>query len=363
MRTITSLLDEHDYGYNEDQQKFIADHWFSKDLSLIEIAEKIFKKKLTGTSSEVKKLKLYTIKIGRAADREKDGAADIDFTQEQRDYIQENASSLSPMELARIVFKNNSLAPLSKEVKLMDKYVKYIGVTKEPVSTLRDSGDYKTTESIVRLIKKVNTAKPDLKLSEDKLVPIERKGLEQLKVYLGNQRFLATINAIRNEKDRDMFEAEYINGVFGKELNSEEVNMYISLVSDYILQKQIKQQLDMLNDEMVNSVEDEDKQIKISLTEAFGKKSQEYDACAKRIQKMQESLSGMRSKRVGDQVALNSSLVMFVELWKQEEDRKRMIMIAKARNLKIAEEIDKIEDESEYIARVMGVSREEMLNG
>jgi cell division protein FtsB len=100
----------------------------------------------------------------------------------------------------------------------------------------------------------------------------------------------------------------------------------------------------------------------MALTEAFGKKAKEYDDCAKRMKQLQESLSGIRSRRLDNIVQKNASLVLFIDLWKNEEDRKRMLLIAKAREIALKDEMDRLEDESEYVAKVIGISKTEILN-
>lgn len=223
---------------------------------------------------------------------------------------------------------------------------------------------YRPPKASNKIIWKVNAAKHEANLVEGKLNNFQLKCIESLKAYLHNHRFVATINAIRSSEEKNLFESEFINGTWDKpDLNSEELNMYITLCSDYVLLKQIKEQLDLLNDELKDSVQDEDKTIKVALTEAFGKKASEYDSCAKRIKSLQEALSGARSKRMDSTTRLNSSLSAFVEKWKDEEERRKMILIAKARDIKLANEIDRLDDEAEYIARIMGISKEEIING
>lgn len=362
MKSITVLFDEQDYNLDEDAQAYVRANWADKTLGVIDLAKKVYKKKdLTGRSDEVKKLRLYIKKVSMEETRAKAGQKQIDFTKENREFIRDNAETMGPMDIAKIIFQNNSLVPLSKEVKLVDRYIKMLGLSQSPVS--KDEPVYKVPEAQSRLIRKVNVAKPDVKLAEEKLTGAEKRALEQLKVYLGNQRFIISINAIRDQAEKDLFESEYINGIFGKDLNSEELNAYISLCYEYVLQKQIKEQLEMLNDEIKDCVSDDDKTIKISLVEMCGKKYQELDACSKRMQVLQKSLSGERSKREENQSKLNASLTAFVETWKSEDGRKRMIMIAKATKLEVNKEIEKMENEEGFIANIMGISKEEILNG
>jgi hypothetical protein len=352
LRSIDSLFCEFDYKLNEQQQDLIKLNQAS--MSVLDMAKMAYgKQNLDERSEETKNVKKFLIRLGR-----KHEALELD--REQRRYIRDNADKDKPIEIARHIFQKNDLAALSKEVKTVDKYIKVLGVGREFVGEKTD--DYKVPPTILKLLPKVNAA-CSLELSEEKLDGKTKKYLEYLKNYLSTPRFKSTINAMLKAEDKELFECEYIRGTFEKELNTEEINMYISLCSDYVLLKQIKRQLDMLNDEIESAMEEDGATIKMALTEAFGKKSLEFDNCSKRIQKLQESLSGQRSKRVEDQVRLNASLVSFIELWKNEDERRIMFLIAKARQVKVKEQIEKIESESDYVAKVLGISQEEILNG
>lgn len=356
MPTIEVLFNKFDYNLTEDQQIFIKNNYTK--YSLVDLSKLALERSdLDERSLEVKNIKNFITKLNRKH-------APLELTEEQRSEIEKLSATISPVELARRIFNDPRLPPLSKEAKTVDKYIKIIGLEQyKSIGYKNLEENYTPPKAISKLISKVNSVKHDLELSEEKLTNQQRKSLESLRSNLHNNRFLATINGIKAPLERDLFESEFINGVYDKpDLNSEEINMYISLCSDYVLLKQIKEQMDMLNEELRASVEDTDKGIKMTLTEAFGKKAKEYDDCAKRMKQLQESLSGMRSKRLENIVQKNASLALFIELWKNEEDRKRMILIAKAKEKKIKEEMDHLEDESEYVAKVVGISKNEILN-
>lgn len=351
------LFNKFDYNLNEDQQIFIKSNYTK--FSLVDLARLVHENNSLDERCEpVKQIKNFLIKLGRKN-------LPIELDEAQREEIEKLSSSIGPVELARRIFKDQSLAPLSKEVKTVDKYIKVMGLNPYKNANFEEQdGVYRPPKAMSKLILKVNAVKHDANLTEEKLTSQDKKALESLRGFLHNYRFLATINSIKNFTERNLFEAEFINGVIDKpDLNSEELNMYISLCSDYVLLKQIKEQMDMLNEELKDSVENTDKGIKMSLTEAFGKKAKEYDDCARRMKALQESLAGNRFKRMEGTVKLNSSLSVFVEQWKNEDERKKMLLIAKAKEIDLQGEIKKLESEAEYVARIMGISEGEILNG
>ncbi len=358
MIPINVLFNKFDYDLTEEQQDFIKNNYSKYSIS--NLAKLIFENNaLDERSKEAKNIKNFIVKtITR-------GHAPCELTEDQRTEIEKLSSTLGPVELARRVFKDAGLAPLSKEVKTVDKYIKVIGLNQYKSLEFEElDAVYRAPKAISKIIAKINTARHDANFDENKLTSQQKRTVDALRGFLHNNRFVATINGIRDPFERTLFESEFINGVLDKpDLNSEELNMYISLCSDYVILKQIKEQLDMLNDELRSSVEDTDKGIKMTLTEAFGKKSKEYDDCAKRIKSMQESLSGIRSKRMENNLSKNSSVIVLVDAWKQEDERKKMILIAKAKELNIAKEMNRLETEPEYIARIMGISQGEVLNG
>ena len=62
-----------------------------------------------------------------------------------------------------------------------------------------------------------------------------------------------------------------------------------------------------------------------------------------------------------NQLEENASILNLVEVWKEEEGRKKMIALAEMRKEAIAEEIDNISSMDEIKARVLGLTKEEIL--
>ena len=78
---------------------------------------------------------------------------------------------------------------------------------------------------------------------------------------------------------------------------------------------------------------------------------------------MLESLKEKRSDRLKKQIADNASILNLVEMWKEEESRKKMIQLAEMRKEAVKDEITKLGTMDEVKARIMGISEDEVLNG
>ena len=72
-------------------------------------------------------------------------------------------------------------------------------------------------------------------------------------------------------------------------------------------------------------------------------------------------LNGERAKRVSNQHQRNASVLALVHLFQEEEERRIMIKMADMQKQSVEEEVDKIEKMNEWKARVLGITREEIV--
>ncbi len=101
----------------------------------------------------------------------------------------------------------------------------------------------------------------------------------------------------------------------------------------------------------------------MGLVEAISSRQQEYNQCVNRQQKLLESLKEKRSARLSKQVKENASIVNLVQLWKEEESRKKLLALAELRKKAVKEEAEKLSSMDEIKARILGLSEEEVLDG
>lgn len=291
----------------------------------------------------------------------------IEFTPEQIRYLEQNYKNTKPYELAKNAFSSEKVHPLGKEVAMVTRYCAARGwlyddgESKDPLEKF----NYYPPNTDLQVVKKINFSDINANFDIAKLTIFQKKCIESLKKYLSSPRFVATISCYQKQSLRDLFESTFIQATYDKpDLNSEEQNMCINLCSDYVLMINIQKQMTVLHnllDEILQN-DEADAKIHMGIADAYTTKVNEYDKCQSRMQKLQESLSDKRSNRLKEEKGLNESLTRFVELWKNEEDRKKMLLIAQAREVELNKEVERLENFSELIAHVMGVGKEEVLN-
>ena len=114
--------------------------------------------------------------------------------------------------------------------------------------------------------------------------------------------------------------------------------------------------------DQISESNDVDKQkFSISLVEAIDKMQSEFHQSQTRQQKLIADLKGKRSERISAQLSDKGSILNFFELWAEEETRKKLIKIGMQRNDRVKEEMDKLENMDDVISRVLGLSKEEVL--
>jgi phage gpG-like protein len=213
--------------------------------------------------------------------------------------------------------------------------------------------------SFTALVKKVNMS-VGKGLIPSQLNVQQKKGVETLGVYLKSPRLGHVINNYTNQQDRNLFEAEFIRATWDKpDLTTDEINLYINVCVDYINLKNISSHMEKLN-RLFNDA-DGQQELTVRLAELLKTKSEEYNQCEKRQESLINRLNGDRAKRLATRQGQTASLLNLVELFQEEKERKLMIQIAELQKEAVEEEINEIENMPEWKARVLGISKEDVL--
>jgi hypothetical protein len=209
------------------------------------------------------------------------------------------------------------------------------------------------------VIKKVN--KVVFKEFEiDKISVADKKCLERLLTYLSAPRFIQVINAYPTKQNRELLESEIIRSTWDKpDLTSDELNLYINVCMDYINLKEIEQQKQKLN-LMFDDTEAQN-DLTMRLTEMLKTKSEEYNQCTNRIDKMIAKLNGERAKRISNQQQRNASVLSLVHLFQEEDERKLMIKMADMQKTLVKKEADQLEEMVDWKSRVLGITKREVI--
>jgi hypothetical protein len=351
------ILVQFDYGLSFDQQRYIEKNLKSKDI--LELAKQTFKNfSLDITSQEYNSVKKFWVKAQR-------GNQPYNFSKEDIMYIRDNAENMRPSEIVRQLFPTEK-GLLSSEVQTAVRLIKAFGLeyTNGEVDVEQMTQErYRPPDTDHKILALINRADMNANYAIQKLDPRKRECISCLKRNLHSERFVSVMNSIRRRDHRTIFEKEYVAATYDKpDLNSEDRNGYIDLCYDYIIAQQTLDQIALLNDRLAEATGDDDNARKFTMTlaDTLSTKADEYDKCRKRIAANSKSLSAQRSTRLNDLAVSNMSLSKLVEVVQNEEERKKMLIKARAYDLEVEKEVTKVENFDAFFAEVFGVDKKEL---
>ena len=287
------------------QEKKILEVWNrtpDNPPGLKELTKEIFGGEFDGRSEQGRAIKAALAKFNLKAKATSDyfpKTSNIQLSEEHKNYIINNVGTMNSLEMAKIIFSNNSLSNLSAETRVVNDFVKTID-TRAVYNSSQNldipEGNYEPPNTIDKVLKRVNKY-VNYSLDKDKLNSQQKKGLETLINYLHTYRFVRQMNTFDSADDRDSCEDAFIRYTYDKpDLNQEEVDQYIELSNQVVqgfkvLRRSERMQFAL---EQITGNDPETMKVSMGLVEAIGKASTEYDQCIKRQQKLLEDLKEKR---------------------------------------------------------------------
>lgn len=131
----------------------------------------------------------------------------VDLSDEQKEFVLKNVSTMSSVELARMLFKNETLTNLNIEARIVNDYIKTLSniVAYSTAEEVPD-GEYRPPKTPDRILARINKYVLD-GIDKDKVTPQQRKEMTSLISYLHTYRFLHQINSYSSQGDRDLLKA------------------------------------------------------------------------------------------------------------------------------------------------------------
>jgi hypothetical protein len=241
--------------------------------SLVELVRLAFNRDdLDGRSKEGKAVKefLASRQIKPKKSHEYQAKGLIELNLEQKEYIGNNCSTMTGLEIAKILFKNEELTNLSQETRSVLEYIKtlptnikYNNQENENLST----EEYRPPKSEDRMIAKINRYIMD-GVDKNKLTHKHKKDISSLIGYMNTFRFIHQINLYSDERDRELFESSFVRYTYDKsDLTQEEVDQYIVLSTEVVISSNIQQTINALQNQIDLSMEADGK-IPMAVVEA-----------------------------------------------------------------------------------------------
>ena len=299
----------------------------------------------------------------------------VSLTAEQEEFIKNNYKNQHYLDMAKILFKNNTLTHLSLESREVNKLVEKIQKsdptylemkTYAPAETTPTGamGEYFAPRRLDQTLYRINKYL-NIGWEQGKLKATQLKQVEMLQRYMNTFSFCYQINTYKREDDRKLFEDAFIRYTYNKEdLTQEELDQFVTLCTETVTASSILQQVEDLRQLLrTASEEDEGRNIKMSLNEAISSLQTEYNQCRTRQNKLYKSLVDDRSKKMQDRKQENASILNLVQAWKDEERRKSIIILAEAQKQNLEDEAKRLSSMDELKAVIRGIDIDEMVNG
>jgi hypothetical protein len=346
-----------------DEQKQKIEAEFEKNPDLKHITQVVFgNDSLDGRSKEGRCVRAFLItKSLDFTTTLAPKAEEVDLTSEQKQFLMGNnvERGMNALEVARLTFKDREIQPLSQQHRTVMEYLRRYRPEIVDDNEMLTTDKWLSPKSLSKSIKKVNEWAGQ-NFDEVNMQTKQKKMCEKLLFYLKSPRFVHFINQYSTIADRDLFESEFVRTVWDKpDLTNDELNLYITVCTNYVRQKHIQQRIDKLNT-MLNDTDNE-RDLTLRLTELIKATSEELNQCEKRIESLTKDLNGSRQARLKARGEQNGSIAALVEAFQEKEERERMILMAEMQNKLIEDEADRLESMDEYKARILGISKKEIL--
>ena len=346
-----------------DEQKQLIQEEFAKNPDLRHITRAVFDDDgLDGRSKEGRAVRAFLINNNLEFNTTTpQRVQEIELAVEQREFLMSDniERGMNALEATRLAFRDREIQPLSQQHRLVMEFLRSYRPEIVDDNDMVTNDKWSPPKSLSRAIKKVNDW-AGCKFDEITIQTKQKKMMEKLLFYLKSPRFVHFINQYSTIADRDLFESEFVRTVWDKpDLTNDELNLYITVCTNYVRQKHIQQRIDRLNN-MLNDTDNE-RDITLRLTELIKATSEELNQCEKRIESLTKDLNGSRQARLKARGEQNGSIAALVEAFQEKEERDRMIMMAEMQNKLIEEEADRLESMDDYKARILGISKKEML--
>lgn len=348
---------------NEDQKKVIEEENKEGEVfNLKSLTQKVFgSDELDGRSRESKALVSYLKEKGyEYTTNIHVRLKPIKFNQEQKDIIIEQARlGVSSLEIAKGLFPDKDIAPLSNEQRCVLGYIREFNPDFWPTKDGGALEEYTPPRAMSRVIMKINAATGE-KLVEGKLNRQKTICVQRLQINLCNSRFLKIINNYINRQDRELFEQEFVRLTWDKpDLTADEINLYLNVCKEIINLEVISAHLNKLNE--MFDVADDQTEMTVRLAEIIKTKSQEYHQCENRIENLTKKLQGDRSARLLKNQKQNASFLTIVQAFQEEEERQNMLKMAEMQRKLVKKEALNLENMQEWQARILGLSMNDIV--
>lgn len=296
-----------------------------------------------------------------------------ELTPEQKEFCENNAGKMKPLEIAKSLFGNDKLTTLHGEARAVFDYIAEIAPNViETNDKPPRKAEYDAPKTVYELIDVVNRYVFNSKKENEglydrsKLTSQDERNLRALLGYMNIPRFVYQMNQYDKHIERELYESTFIGMTHDKpDLLREEIDQYISLAAEIVTSTQIDRHIQTLDREVESSFSGnnkENKRLSMTMVEFINSARATQDKSKERQKKLIGELIGSRAKRQEGKIVANATVLNLVEAWQDEKIRRAYIKMAMEQKAEEANEVDKLIDMESVVAMIAGVTRDELIN-
>lgn len=331
--------------------------------SIDELCVLAFGDKVHGNDRRVKTIKRMVANQVRPVALIPKSVVPLKLTDDQKGFVASQHTTMSSLEIARVLFPDSLLTNTSPETNLVAAEVRIIGgqTYSAPNDVLPVYSPPDTVEDTMLKVRR-----HDETFDPEKMTERQRKDIESLFRHLRAVRFVHQMSMFQKQIDRDLCEATFIRHIWTKasDLSNEECDIFMILANEAVIEANIKRRIELLqcllDDNIREAQGNEKSKFSMAFAELIGKIQTEYNACIGRQKSLLAEVNVKRSERIKYRVAEAQSLATLIDFWKTETGRRRTIVMAERHRKELREEAKHLSEMDDLIVQIFGVSQEEL---
>lgn len=292
----------------------------------------------------------------------------FNLDEEQVAFVKNNHDVSDNMEMAIALFPKlleieQNQRPLSKEVNAINRCLKELGVA--PVNVHKESffkgGKFLPPKNLIEGISAANKYAVQnldaITIRDDKKDSIAKmcKNLSRIGVINTIQEFVRPV-------EREIYLESFISDTWDKgDITAGEVQQYLDLAGERVHLLQIKKHEQGLSELFEESLKSNTK-LQYTLSDSIEKQAKNRGDCMKRIADLQKSLEGTRVLRLKEKPEDKVTIQSIIELFQNEKKRNEFLLMQKKQDNLLAENMEEYETQDEYISRIYGASKSEIIS-
>lgn len=292
----------------------------------------------------------------------KTGLPEFQLTDEDKEFIKNHAIEFKPLAIAKLRWPEiKGIGDL--KVVLTQQY--YDSLPPEFWSPKYSQGtkDYTPPKTMTQALARLR----DYRIcawEEGKMSVFERECIKKLIEFSNTPRFESDMTSIKNQKERDLVEAEFLRHIHDKpDLTSEDLSSYISACFTTLDIKRLREEEENARQMIAESVDDDGKpRFNGNLVEYAAGIRTEIGNRQSKLEATFKSLNGGRADRMKNKGNGNVTFASVVEIWKDKTKRDKMVALARAREEKLKEEMSELASMDALKFEMWGANTPELLH-